>query len=170
MAAGCGKVSWPPDAQLWLVAVTPVGNGSVIIAGGVPEQVAGGVTIIGAVQLATEPTAVPVQVQVKVVAPVVTMLGLLEMQRFVVGGFATARPLADPHLPTVVAVIITDEHGAVVPVLVPAQLQAKGSALVPVPVTAEALPVEQRVLAAGAAVKLVSLFAGPQAPFVMTLA
>jgi len=84
------------------------------------------------------------------------------LQRLVEGAAVRSAPFADPHWPLVAT--MAAEHEALLPPLLPAQLQAQG----PVPVMLEAVPMVQR-LVEGALVK-VAPFADPHWPLVATMA
>jgi hypothetical protein len=88
-------------------------------------------------------------------------IGVLDvpgLQRLVVGALVNEVVLAEPHLAATLG--NGAAHEAVVPPFTPAQLQFQG----PVPVSAEAVPVEQRPVV-GAPVVATPL-AAPQAPLV----
>ena len=84
------------------------------------------------------------------------------LHRLEVGAVATVVPLALPHTPFTGAGVFAAEHCAVVPPFDPAQLHVHG----PVPVTTEAVPVEQR-LVVGMLLTVVPL-ALPQTPLIAT--
>ena len=89
-----------------------------------------------------------------------TAVAVPELHRPTVGALARVAPLAAPHTPLVAATGASQD--AVVPLLMPSQLQVQG----PLPETAVAVPALQRPLV-GALVAATPL-AGPHCPGVQT--
>ncbi len=110
-----------------------------------------------AAQLAAEPPFEPAQLQFQGPVPL-TAEAAPALQRPVVGTLVRSAPFDVPQLPLTAAGRSGAEQLAVVPPLLPAQLQLHG----PLPLTAEAIPAEHKLLV-GALVTATPL-AEPQAP------
>jgi hypothetical protein len=94
-------------------------------------------------QLDAVPPPVPWQIQVQGPAPDMAA-AVPELHRLVVGAAPTVVLLAAPQAPlTTVVTLRVDMHCAVVPPFVPAQFQLNG----PLPLTLDAVPLLQRLVA-----------------------
>jgi hypothetical protein len=117
-----------------------------------------GVGFSDAVHCAAVPPLLPVQLQFHGPLPV-TDEAVPVVQRLAVGLLLKLSPFDEPQAPFSGVVFSEAKHSAVVPPLLPAQLQSHG----PLPVTDEAVPVVQR-LAFGSLLRL-SPLDNPHAPF-----
>ena len=111
----------------------------------------------GAPHTAVEPPLLPAQLHDRGPLPL-TADAVPALQRLVVGAVLTTTPFAGPHCPFCAEASFCAEQVAVVPPLLPTQLQLQG----PVPVTVVAVPALQS-LVVGALVKPAP-FEGPHAP------
>jgi hypothetical protein len=129
-----------------------------------PFTATGGDVVLAAEHEALLPPFDPAQVQLHGPVPLSTEAVPVE-QRPVVGALATVVPFAAPHTPLVATgagVVLAAEHEALLPPFAPAQVQFQG----PLPLKAEAVPVEQKPVVG--AVATVVPFAGPHTPLVAT--